>query len=123
MTSVVAYIDAVKLAGKTVRLVPMQPEHAQGLFEASRDESLWAYLPTDWPTTVDEVRAWMETALQQRASCHRVPFTVIDSSNDTIIGNTSYLDTSEPDRHLEIGWTWYAQAYQRTRVNSVCKYL
>src|SRR5262245_50653609 len=100
MTSVVAYSDAIKLAGRDVRLEPMRLEHAEGLFAASRDERIWDYLPTVWPTTVDEMRIWMDAALQQHASGSRVPFTVFDAKTGAVIGSTSYLDISESDRHL-----------------------
>src|SRR5262245_49180789 len=102
MTSAVAYTDFVKLTGRDVRLEPLRLDHAGGLFAASRDERIWDYLPTEWPTTVDEMRAWIEAALQQHATGYRVPFTVIDAVTDTVLGSTSYLDISEPDRHLEI---------------------
>ena len=101
-----AYADPVKLTGQTVRLEPMRVEHTEGLFAAS-DERIWDYLPTEWPTTVEEMRAWIDGALELQTKGARVPFTVIDAASDRVIGSTSYLDISEPDRHLEIGWTWY----------------
>jgi len=69
------------------------------------------------------MRVWVDTAMQQNATGYRVPFTVIDVATDNVIGSTSYLDISEPDRHLEIGWTWYDPDVWRTRVNTECKYL
>ena len=39
------------------------------------------------------------------------------------IGSTGYLDIDRPNRALEIGMTWYGLAYQRTAVNTECKYL
>src|ERR1051325_10684383 len=123
MTSVaVSYTAPVTLAGRDVRLEPMRPAHAEGLFAASRDERIWDYLPTPWPTTVDEIRSWMDGALQQQKAGTRVPFTVIDAKSETVLGSTSYLDISEPDRHLEIGWTWYNRSVWRSRVNTECKY-
>jgi len=118
-----AYSDPVKLAGKTVRLEPMRIGQAEGLFAASRDDRIWDYLPTEWPTTVDEMCVWVEMAMQQNTIGYRVPFTVLDAATDEVIGSTSYLDISEPDRHLEIGWTWYSPDVWRTRVNTECKYL
>ena len=61
--------------------------------------------------------------MQQNSTGYRVPFTVVDAATDKVIGSTSYLDISEPDRHLEIGWTWYNPDVWRTRVNTECKYL
>jgi RimJ/RimL family protein N-acetyltransferase len=101
----------------------MRQEHAEGLFAASRDPHIWDYLPALWATTVAEMRAWMDAAFGQQERGDRVPFTVFETKTDGVIGSTSYLDISEPHRHLEIGWTWYAPEYQRTRVNTECKYL
>ena len=123
MTSVATFAAPVTLTGRAVRLEPMRPGHAEGLFAASRDERIWDYLPTPWPTTVDDMRAWMHTALQQQTTGYRVPFTVMDAATDTVLGSTSFLDISEPDRHLEIGWTWYTPSVWRSRVNTECKYL
>jgi len=118
-----AYSDPVKLAGKIVRLEPMRIDHAEGLFAACRDERVWDYLTTEWPTTVEDMSVWIDGAMQQNTTGYRVPFTVIDAASDNVMGSTSYLDISEPDRHLEIGWTWYNPEVWRTRVNTECKYL
>src|SRR4051812_6426283 len=123
MTSVASFTAPVTLTGRDVRLEPMRPDHAEGLFAASREERIWDYLPTAWPTTLDEMRGWLEWTLQQQASGSRVPFVVIDAAKEAVLGSTSYLDISEPDRHLEIGWTWYNPSVWRSRVNTECKYL
>ena len=39
------------------------------------------------------------------------------------MGSTGYLDIDRAHRTLEIGWTWYGIAWQRTGVNTECKYL
>ena len=38
------------------------------------------------------------------------------------MGSTGYLDIDRAHRTLEIGWTWYGIAWQRTGVNTECKY-
>ena len=52
------------------------------------------------------------------------PYVVVDKNSNKIIGSTRYcnMDHSRNQR-LEIGYTWYAQKYQRTGVNTECKYL
>ncbi|HKW88584.1 MAG TPA: GNAT family protein, partial [Candidatus Acidoferrales bacterium] len=39
------------------------------------------------------------------------------------IGSTRYGNVSRENRRVEIGWTWVAREWQRTRVNTECKYL
>ena len=39
------------------------------------------------------------------------------------VGSTRYGNIEPAHRKLEIGWTWIAPAWQRTAVNTECKYL
>jgi len=47
----------------------------------------------------------------------------LDKNNGDIIGSTRYYNVQPEHRRLEIGYTWYAKKYQRTGVNTECKYL
>ena len=51
------------------------------------------------------------------------PFSVIDNKSKRVIGMTTYLKISEPDRRLDIGWTWYRKNMQKTAANTECKLL
>lgn len=53
----------------------------------------------------------------------RVAFAVIDETAGRAIGSTSYHDILSHCLRLEIGYTWYAKSYWRTRVNNACKFL
>ena len=53
----------------------------------------------------------------------RVQFAVILPESGGAIGSTGYIDIDRPNRVLEIGSTWYGVDYQRTFVNTECKYL
>ena len=117
MTATVSYTDLVTMTGKTVRLEPMRDEHLPDLFAASRDAEIWQYLPTEWPQTLDEMKALF------REAGDRVRFAVVDIATGNAIGTTGYLRPDEANRNVEIGGTWYAKAYQRTSVNTECKYL
>jgi RimJ/RimL family protein N-acetyltransferase len=117
------YTDQVTLVGQTVRLEPLREDHVPGLFESSRDPEIWRYLPTEHPQTLDEMHAFYQNAFRLQALGERVPFAVIDIASGKAIGTTSYLHIDEANRSVEIGWTWYATPYQRTSVNTQCKYL
>src|SRR3954453_101330 len=104
MTKAVAYADPVTLVGKTVRLEPLLPEHAEALFAAfDGNEDVWRYTPGPFPVDVAAMREWMEVAFQDGS---RLPFAVIEQASGRVIGTTSYCAISEPNRFLEIGWTW-----------------
>ena len=48
-------------------------------------------------------------------------FVVIDETTGKAIGTTSYHDILTAPKRLEIGYTWYAQSYWRSHVNTACK--
>ena len=105
-----------------MRLEPLTHEHAEGLATAVADGRLWEL----WYTTVpepDQVRRYIEDALDGQQQGHMLPWVVRDLATDRIIGSTRYHDiVAEIDR-VEIGYTWYGASWQRTHVNTVCKLL
>ena len=52
-----------------------------------------------------------------------MPFVVREKATNKIIGSTRYCNTDEVHQRVEIGYTWYSQSYQRTAMNTECKYL
>jgi RimJ/RimL family protein N-acetyltransferase len=102
-----------------VRLEPMSAEQAPALATAAADGELWTLRVTSAPAPGDEA-AYISTALDDGA---RVPFIVRDIASDTVIGTTSYHDIVPALGRVEIGHTWYAKSWQRTHVNTTCKWL
>ena len=113
----------VTLTGKLARLEPLDLEHAPDLYDAGADDSIWRYLPRPGFTDLEDARAWVRQCLTEVNRGGRVAFAVVDPATGRAIGSTSYLDIDRPNRALEIGWTWYGTAWQRTGVNTECKYL
>ena len=48
---------------------------------------------------------------------------MIHLASGRVAGATRYLNIMPKDRGLEIGGTWYGTEFQRTAVNTECKYL
>ncbi len=114
----------VTLEGEHVTLVPLALEHADSLFRAlNSDEELWRYIPVKQPGTVDEMRGWVATALQEQAEGRRLPFAVIEKKSGQVIGSTSFVTMSYANRNTDVGWTWYNRDFWRTAVNTECKFL
>jgi RimJ/RimL family protein N-acetyltransferase len=114
---------ALTLAGLYVKLEPLAPGHAEGLFIVARDEEIWRYLPCAPIATMEEMRHWVQQALEDQATRRRIPFAIINRADGEVAGSTSYLDIRPHDRGLEIGWTWLGKEHQRGAVNTECKYL
>ena len=113
----------VTLTGKLVRLEPLDLEHTQDLYDAGADDAIWRYLPRPGFTGLDDAEAWVRQCLTEMGGGGRIAFAVVDLATGRAIGSTSYLDIDRANRALEIGWTWYGTAWQRTGVNTECKYL
>jgi RimJ/RimL family protein N-acetyltransferase len=111
---------AVTLEGRGVRLEPLRREHEADLRAAAADGELWK-LHFTWVPEPENTLAYIEAALADRERGTRVPWVVRELSSGRIIGSTSYHDIIPAVRRVEIGYTWYARSWQRTRVNSACK--
>lgn len=110
----------VSLRLNGVRLEPLGPQHEAGLRAAAADGELWQLVVATVPEP-ENTAAYIRNAL---AMPDRIAFAVIDETdNDRIIGSTSYCNIVPAAKRLEIGYTWYAQSYWRSRVNTTCKYL
>ncbi|MCG3772485.1 MAG: Ribosomal-protein-serine acetyltransferase [Nitrosomonadaceae bacterium] len=112
----------ITLEGNRVRLVPASHEHLDGLFKASNHIEIWTYSPS----TITEPEDWVVTLnqwIKLREQGLRYPFVIFDKYTDEIIGSTSFMDISLPNRKLEIGGTWLDPKVWRSSINTECKYL
>src|SRR4051812_4806276 len=115
-------IAPVTLEGHGVRLEPMLPEHAGALATAVADGRLWELWVTAAPHP-SEVDAYIATALEGYRNGHMLPWIVRELSSGAIVGSTRYHDIMAAIDRVEIGYTWYSRAWQRTHVNTACKLL
>ncbi|MGD0265755.1 MAG: GNAT family N-acetyltransferase [Candidatus Methylomirabilota bacterium] len=113
----------VTLEGSHVRLEPLARRHAEDLFEVGQDETIWPYMSRPPLKSVEDARAWIDQALEVTATDTQIPFAIIERASGKAIGSTRYMDIRRNDRGLEIGWTWIGTAFQRTAMNTECKYL
>src|SRR5258708_39671652 len=110
-------IGPVILEGRYVRLEPLTAEHTTGLGEIGLDEDLWKWIPTP-VRTLEEMSAYVQTALGERASRSALPFALIAKASGRIIGSTRYGNIDPVHHRVEIGWTWVARQWQRSAVNT-----
>jgi RimJ/RimL family protein N-acetyltransferase len=116
------WLNEITLTGKLVTLTPLKPEHASALVAAASDGNLWElwYTPVPSSTTID---AYLTQAFNDQAAGSALPFAVIDNSTKKIIGSTRFWNADNVNQRAEIGCTWYAKSFQKTGVNTECKYL
>jgi N-acetyltransferase len=115
-------VSSVTLEGAHVRLEPLTKAHLPGLAEVGLDEELWRWIPTP-VGTVQEMEAYIETALDEQARGVSLPFAIVEKTTGGAIGSTRYGNIERTHHRVEIGWTWVARHWQRSSVNTEAKYL
>jgi RimJ/RimL family protein N-acetyltransferase len=68
--------------------------------------------PNDVPANIDA----------RLATPGMTPFAILDASGKAV-GMTTFMNTDETNRRVEIGSTWYRAAVQRSPLNTECKLL
>jgi len=116
------WIQPITLAGNYAILEPLSLEHLEGIKEAVQDGELWKLWFTSIPAP-DRAEEYINIALDMRDNKGALPFIIREKESNTIIGSTRYFNVDEVNQRLEIGHTWYAESYQRTAVNTECKYM
>lgn len=115
-------VEPVTLSGRHVRLEPLHADHEPDLRAAAADGELWRLRVTSVPEP-DQTALYIATALMGQQDGTMLPFVVRELGHGRVIGCTRYHDIVADIGRLEIGYTWYAQSWQRTAVNTECKLL
>jgi len=111
------------LEGQHVRLEPMTEAHVPGLAEIGVGQTFWDFMLYGNVNTVEDMTNWVQDILSRAEKGTDLPFVVIHLASGRVAGATRYLNIMPKDRGLEIGGTWYGSEFQRTPVNTECKYL
>lgn len=112
--------DPVVLENAWVRLEPLTPEHESDLAQAS------VGLEHAWYTSVPapgDVAADIARRLERRDVGTMNPWAVRRLATGRVVGTTTFCNIDQPNRHVEIGYTWLGLEAQRTEVNTAMKLL
>jgi RimJ/RimL family protein N-acetyltransferase len=97
----------------------MTESHVSGLAAIGLDDSIWEHMLYGEMRSEADMRNWVHSILSRPD----LPFAVIHLESGRVAGATRYLNIAQEHRGLEIGGTWYGLEFQRTAVNTECKYL
>ena len=116
-------VKPVVLTGRHVRLEPLTEAHVPGLAEIGIGQNFWHFMLYGDMNTEADMQSWVLDILDRAEKGADLPFAAIDLASGRVAGATRYLNIIHKDRGLEIGGTWYGIEFQRTVVNTECKYL
>ena len=116
-------VNPVVLTGRHVRLEPLAEAHIPGLAEIGVGQNFWDFMLYGRMESEEDMRGWVMDIMSRGEKGTDLPFVVIHLASGRVAGATRYLNIMPKDRGLEIGGTWYGTEFQRTSVNTECKYL
>src|SRR5512138_3783326 len=116
-------VKPVVLTGKYVQLEPLTEGHIPGLAEIGVGQPFWDFMVYGDVNSADDMKNWVREILSRAQKGTDLPFVAIHLASGRVAGATRYLNIMPKDRGLEIGGTWYGTEFQRTAVNTECKYL
>jgi RimJ/RimL family protein N-acetyltransferase len=122
-TEMTNWVTPVTLNGKHVRLEPMTEAHIPELAKIGVGQEFWDFMVYGKMETEDDMRGWVRDILSRAQKGTDLPFVAIHLASGHVGGATRYLNIMPNDRGLEVGGTWYGLDFQRTAVNTECKYL
>ena len=116
-------VKQVALHGSHVRLEPMTEAHIPALAEVGVGQVFWDFMVYGKMETDEDMRVWVQEILSRAQNGTDLPFVAVHLASGRVAGATRSMNIMPKDRGLEIGGTWYGLEFQRTPVNTECKYL
>lgn len=113
----------VTLTGRYVRLEPMTEAHIPALAKIGVRQAFWDFMLYGQMNTEADIANWVRDILGRAGKGTDLPFVAVQLASGRVAGATRYLNMLPRDRGLEVGGTWYGLDFQRTVVNTECKYL
>ncbi|WP_238420258.1 GNAT family N-acetyltransferase [Gordonia sp. 'Campus'] len=108
------------LVGERVTLRPLGVGDIDALNRVVGDPDRFRWVP-GIPVDSGSARRFVDAALADLES--RVAFAVVDNTDGTLLGSTSFYEIDETHRSACIGYTFYSERVQGTAVNPTAKYL
>jgi RimJ/RimL family protein N-acetyltransferase len=114
--------DDLKLETEIVKLRLISSDDFKEFTQISNESSIWEYFTSDL-NNEENIKNWIDEALDQHQVKIRYPFTIIDKILHRTAGSTSLGNISFRDKRIEIGWTWLGKKFQGSGINKQCKFL
>lgn len=111
------------LENDRVRLIPLHHHDMDKILHFSENEpEIWKY--SQQPANgLENLKIYIDFALGGRKEEVAYPFLVFDKRTQQIAGSTRFYDFQKNNNTIQLGYTWYGNAFQGTGLNKQCKML
>ena len=116
------FTQVIILQNERVRLEPLASVHYDNLWKVAQHQQLWQFTSVKIDSE-ESFKQYFLQALDERKNGLSYPFAIFDKQENCYAGSTRFGNISLEHKRLEIGWTWYHPALQRTGLNRSCKFL
>lgn len=115
--------DQYVLEDDRVLLRPLQIADCKNLLHFSLNEpELWTYSLVK-VAGEENLKNYIAAAIGAREAGREYAFSVYDKRAQEYAGSTRFYDIQLLQKTLQLGYTWYGKKFQRTGLNTHCKYL
>jgi len=113
--------DDIYLENDYIKLVPFSDLYEEGLRRIIFDDEITKYTGNHF-TNENDLKNYISSTITSRNEKLSYPFIVIDKATNQVAGSTRFGNIVFHNRRLEIGWTWYGEAFRGTYVNKATKF-
>lgn len=110
------------LENNRVRLSLLDLSNYENLSAIASEKDLIYYSPSNI-STPDNLRSYVEKAVDGFYNQSIIPYIVFDKRNNAYAGSTRFGLIDHNNKVLHIGWTWIGHAFQGTGLNINMKFL
>lgn len=111
------------LENKRALLRPLYKSDFENLLPFSLFEpELWKF-SVQQADSEEKLNTYIENALLAKEKKNEYPFIIFDKQTQQYAGSTRFYDVQSEHQTLQLGYTWYGKAFQKTGLNRHCKFL
>ncbi|MFN8295384.1 MAG: GNAT family protein [Chitinophagales bacterium] len=104
-------------------LRPLHKGDFENLLQFSLHEpELWKY-SVQQADSEEKLKIYIANALNAKEMRNEYPFIIFDKQTQQYAGSTRFYDIQPEHQTLQLGYTWYGTAFQKTGLNRHCKFL
>lgn len=94
------------LENETIKLIPLQEDHFEALYEVASDPLIWEQHPIKDRYQKDIFKTFFETAISSNGA-----FLILDQKTNEVIGTTRFYDYNPEKSNVGIGYTFIGRKF------------
>jgi RimJ/RimL family protein N-acetyltransferase len=111
-------LQPIHLGNDKVILIPLQPDHFDGLYAVASDPLIWEQHPNPDRYKKEVFEVYFKGAINSKGA-----FLIKNAKSGEVIGCTRFYDYNAEDKTILIGYTFFARSCWGKGINHAVKHL